>query len=122
MASPGAHVLVVDDDDLVRTVLVRQLELLGYRTTAVGDADAALDALDAGPDVVLVLTDMRLGGGQDGYALATAVRERRPGLALVFMTGLVDEDPAAAGFPGTPVLTKPFRQGDLAAALAAALG
>lgn len=122
MASPAAHVLVVDDDDLVRSVLVRQLELLGYRTTSVADPDAALAALDASGDVDLLLTDMRLGGGHDGYALATTARERRPSLPIVFMTGLVDEDPAAAGFSGTPVLTKPFRQSDLATALAAALG
>lgn len=121
MAPEAAHVLVVDDDDLVRGVLARQLELLGYRTTAVRDGDAALSALDAGGDLALLLTDIRLGGGHDGYALATAARRRRPGIAVVFMTGLVDDDPAAAGFPDAPMLTKPFRQGDLAAALAAAL-
>ncbi|MFA5884645.1 MAG: response regulator [Acidimicrobiia bacterium] len=115
------RLLVVDDDDLVRRILVRQLEHLGYRILAVGDAREALDALDANDDIALLLTDIRLGGGMDGYGLAARARERRPDLRVVFMSGLAREGLAPDEIPDDPVLGKPFRQADLAAVLASAL-
>jgi CheY-like chemotaxis protein len=119
-ADRGVHLLAVDDDDLVRSVLVRQLHHLGYHTTAVADTAEALAALDADDAISVLLTDRRLGGGEDGCALAQESRARRPDLRVVFMTGAADACCPDA-FPGAPVLSKPFRQADLAAALDAAL-
>ena len=118
MTAP-VHLLAVEDDDLVRSVLVRQLDHLGYRTTAVPGADEALEALDAHDDIVLLLTDVRLGDDHDGYGLATESRERHPGLRVVFMSGLTDR--RVERFPDAQTLTKPFRQAELVAALETAL-
>lgn len=118
--SRPVHLLAVDDDDLVRTVLVRQLELLGFHATAAADTAEALAALDADDAITVLLTDRRLGDGEDGCTLAQESRARRPGLRIVFMSGAAD-GVSPEGFPGAPVLAKPFRQAELAAALDSAL-
>jgi two-component system response regulator GlrR len=76
MNSPGAHILVVDDDaDLLRLLGMR-LGAAGYRVDGVGSAEAALDRL-ALQRPQLVLSDVRLPGA-DGLALFDAIRARHP--------------------------------------------
>jgi CheY-like chemotaxis protein len=116
----AAHLLAVDDDELVRTVLVRHLEQLGYRATGVADAESALAALGTHGDILLMLTDIRLGHGADGYRLAQDARARHPELLVIYMSGLGD-DAAPEGALEAPVLSKPFRPGELAAVLADSL-
>ena len=80
-------VLVVDDETLLREVVSEQLAEDGL---AVTDAPSAEDALlkaqaDGAPDVVV--TDVNLGPGMDGLALAEEVHKRWPGAGVVVMTG-----------------------------------
>ncbi|WP_181701546.1 ATP-binding protein [Chthonobacter albigriseus] len=111
----GAHVLVVEDDPRVRPATAELVASLGYRVTDVATAEAALAVLDR--DVVdLLFTDVSLGPGPDGPALAGLARAHCPGLPVVYCSGF----PRGADLDGT-VLDKPFRRDRLAAALAAAL-
>ena len=66
----GECILVVEDNPEVKTVAIDLLEQLNYRTEAVENARAALDALDAGTPIDLVFTDVMLPGELDGLGLA----------------------------------------------------
>jgi len=103
----GEHtILVVEDNEDVRGVAVSLIEQLGYRTIAVEDSAAALDALAAGHQVSLVFTDVILPGAMDGAALAQVVAERYPRVPVVLTTGyskVFDQEPA------WPVLRKPYQ-------------
>ncbi|RZU51444.1 PAS domain S-box-containing protein [Krasilnikovia cinnamomea] len=108
----GERVLVVEDEDALRDVVVRILNRNGYRTIAVRDADAALQMdLDA---VDLLITDMML-PDRSGPAVADEMHSRRPGLPVVFMTG--QGDPVvvsqSGAFEATRVVFKPFSAAEL---------
>lgn len=104
-------ILVVDDTEAFRHVVVRLLEILGYRVLAVEGAAAALEVLAQNPDVSLLLTDVRM-PGTCGPELASQVAERAPACRVMFMTGygvghIEGCDPGA-------VLEKPFSHALLA--------
>jgi PAS domain S-box-containing protein len=107
-AGTRAHtVLVVDDEAPLRAIVRDVLEDSGYRVLEAGDAAAAL-ALAAehqGP-LELLLTDVNM-PGRDGAELASRMRELRPGLRVVFMSGEVDH-PAPDGDAAHGFLSKPF--------------
>ena len=83
LGSPG-HVLVVDDDSAVGTVLEALLEQGGIESSWVGSADKALDQL-ARRIVDVVVTDVRM-PGMDGLQLLKEIRARFPGVAVIVMT------------------------------------
>ena len=122
-ASQGEIVLVVEDNDRLRQVLVRQLRGLGYETIEADCGKAALELLDSGKAVDLLLTDVVMPGGIDGRQLATEAAKLRPELRIVLMSGF-SEAPAkpdqAAEAPEF-LLRKPYRRHDLAQTLRAAL-
>jgi CheY-like chemotaxis protein len=87
LSAPGALVLVVEDEEMVRDFAVAALEEAGCRTIAAGDGPAALALLDAHPDVTLLFTDVVLAGPMNGRELAGAALARRPRLRVLFTTG-----------------------------------
>ncbi|HET7468348.1 MAG TPA: response regulator [Gemmatimonadales bacterium] len=92
-ASPGfsAHVLVVEDDPLVRSVVARELASQGYRVSEATDGEAALQRL-AHPEEQfdLLITDLAM-PRMDGRELAERAAETRPGLPVLLMSGHPDE-------------------------------
>ncbi len=109
-------VLLVDDDPLVLSVLAEALTECGHRVVPCRDAGECLAALDGAGERLLLVTDMAL-PGCSGRALAEEVRRRRPGVPVVFATGL----PASAVVPlGTDetLMEKPFSLRDFAAVVA----
>ncbi|MGK7865236.1 ATP-binding protein [Falsiroseomonas sp. E2-1-a4] len=86
-SAPGALVLVVEDEEMVREFAVTALEEAGCRTIAAGDGPAALALLDAHPEVALLFTDVVLAGPMNGRELAAAALARRPRLRVLFTTG-----------------------------------
>jgi CheY-like chemotaxis protein len=87
----GARVLVVEDDPEVRDTTLSQLAALGIAAQAVDSSTAALDWLSAHGPVSLVLSDISLGAGGNGIALAAQVRRRWPGQRVVLTSGLPQE-------------------------------
>lgn len=111
------HVLVVEDDALLRTQLVHSLAQAGYSVTAHASVDALADApLPDGPCVALL--DLRLGQGS-GLDALHLLRRRQPGLAVVFISGgsHPQEVVQAMKLGATDFLVKPFTLHTLRAAL-----
>lgn len=79
------HVLIVEDDELVRSGLAVNLERDGYRVSTAANGDEAL-ALLARESVDLVLTDMVM-DGVDGLELIRRVSARMPDLPVIVLTG-----------------------------------
>jgi PAS domain S-box-containing protein len=120
----GLRVLLVEDDSAVRAVALEFLEALAARVTACVNGEEALAAIDAGTPFDLLLSDIALGAGVRGTELARKAQERRPGLAVLLVSGfpeeLIDVDRVAP--PDWALLPKPYSRNDLTAAIATALG
>jgi PAS domain S-box-containing protein len=122
-AATQATLLLVDDEGHLRELLAEMLEMLNYRVVQSGDAAAALGLIDAGQHADLLITDVGLPGGMNGRQLAEAVRLRRPGLKVLFITGYAEDAPTRNGMlePAMEVLTKPFSLDTFAQRVAAML-
>jgi CheY-like chemotaxis protein len=88
---------------------------LGYRVVEASSADEALRVIARAPALDLLVTD-HLMPGITGADLARAVQGQRPSLPVLIVSGYADADGIA---PDLPRLTKPFRQDELAAKIAA---
>jgi CheY-like chemotaxis protein len=104
----------VDDEDLVRASTAHMLGEMGYTVTEVASAEEALRYLEDGAAPDLIVTD-HLMPGMTGTDLARLLRARPDAPPVLLISGYAED----AGLPpDLPRLTKPFRQADLAAALA----
>lgn len=105
----GELVLIVEDDDRVRTFSREAFTELGYRTIEARDAAEALQALDENREVALLFTDLVM-PGMSGAQLAEFARDRFPSLKIICTTGFEKELVEGRGSlpPGSLVLTKPF--------------
>jgi PAS domain S-box-containing protein len=109
-ARGGETVLVIDDEALVRMLVVDALEDLGYQTLEAGDGPEGLKVLRSGARIDLLITDVGLPNGMNGRQVADAARELRPGLKVMFVTGYAETAVLSHGHldPGMQVITKPF--------------
>lgn len=108
------HILVVDDEELIRGLLERILRREGYDVTTAADGPGFLAAMESG-DVDLVLLDIRL-GRDHGFDLAREARERYQA-PLIFVTGDTDMTDKVTGLElgAEDYITKPFDQRELLA-------
>src|SRR5206468_12549902 len=105
----GESVLLVDDDPDVRAVMARLLERLGYQVASAESGLAALTMLADGLAADLLLTDVALPHGLNGYDLAAQAVSLRPRLRVLFTAGAPsDEQQRRPLLAGTPVVGKPF--------------
>ncbi len=116
-------ILLVEDDDLVRQCVSDQLALLGYHVMEARNGPEALSLLQTGVQVDLLFTDIVMPGGMTGRQLAEDARQLRPDLQVLFTSGYTED---AFGNhdrldPGVRLLSKPYRQADLARAIRKAL-
>jgi CheY-like chemotaxis protein len=102
-------VLVVEDEAVVRGVIVEMLGEQGYRTLEAVDGPSGLKILRSSERVDLLVTDVGL-PGMNGRQLADQAREIRPSLKILFVTGYAESVAIAEGFlqPGMEMITKPF--------------
>jgi CheY-like chemotaxis protein len=116
-------VLVVEDDDLVRTFVVGQIQSLGYVTLAAVNADAALVVINSAQTIDLLFTDMIMPGSMNGRQLSDAALRRRPSLKVLFTSGYTENTVIHYGRldAGVLLLAKPYRKSDLARMIRAAL-
>jgi DNA-binding NtrC family response regulator len=120
VGSAQRFILVVDDEEPVRRLVVEILEDAGYRVAEADRVSTALPYLDD-PALDLVVSDIRM-PGTPGLTLLAAARERRPDLPLILMTGAAGpatRDRVTA--EGVALLDKPFTFAELEAAVATAL-
>jgi PAS domain S-box-containing protein len=113
-AALPAHVLVVEDDPLVRTVVARELTTQGYRVAEAPDGEAALERLAHTEEPFdLLITDLAM-PRIDGRELAERAADLRPGLPVLFMSGHPDEATRRVLMEADrPYLQKPFTAEEL---------
>jgi CheY-like chemotaxis protein len=103
--------LVVDDEELPRSVTARMLVAAGYRVLTASSAAQALELMeDPSVAVRLVITDLKM-PGMDGRELAERLYERSPAPQVLFISGY-PSPPTIGALPG-PLLAKPFSEADL---------
>ena len=115
MPPTGETVLVVEDEAVVRGVMVEMLDEHGYRTLEADRwADPGLERPAAATRIDLLVTDVGL-PGMNGRQLADQARESRPDLKVLFITGYAESAAIADGFlpAGMEMITKPFDLDDL---------
>jgi CheY-like chemotaxis protein len=117
-----SRILVVDDEAVVRDLTVEILRRSGYVPQGVPSARRALELLDQEP-FDLVVSDVVM-PEMTGVEFLYELRERRPNLPVVLMTGGSKEPERtskAAELGASGLLYKPFSHAELTAAVAAAL-
>lgn len=116
MPASGGTVLVVEDLEPLGELAATVLRRAGYRVLLESRPVAAIERADAEPDLDLLLTDVVM-PGMSGRQLADRLRERRPDLAVVFMTGYTAGMLGVDADERSEVLAKPFTAGELVAAV-----
>jgi CheY-like chemotaxis protein len=86
----GQHILYIDDDEAQVFLLKRMLERWGYRVSAYLEQREAVDALLAGEPFDLVVTDYNM-AGMSGIEVARELRDARPDLPVVLLSGFVTD-------------------------------
>ncbi len=110
------HVLLVEDDDLVRQHTVQSLETLGYTVSPYANGESAIEAVRQGLSYDLLLTDVVLPGRMSGKDVANALEIIVPTAKVLYMSGYTENSIVHHGRldAGINLLSKPFRLGDLA--------
>lgn len=122
-AEKRKKVLLVDDDEAVRTAAVGLLASLGYEVIVASNGPEALETLARVDDIDVLFTDVVMPGGMDGGEVARKAKLLRPDMKILFASGyfeaaLVREGNIAAS---THFLVKPYRKKDLAQKMAEVL-
>ncbi|MDX6438318.1 MAG: hypothetical protein QOF45_901 [Gaiellaceae bacterium] len=116
----GRRILVVEDEDVVRTLLARTLERLGYAVETAEDPSVALPTLrERGDEFALVISDMMM-PHTTGAEFAREVAGWKPELPFIFMSGYTEGVVTQSGVTGS-FLQKPFTSETLATAVREAL-
>ena len=109
-------ILVVEDELMVRQLIVRQLERLGYTcleaSDGLGGVETVKEAMDRGQQVNLVITDLIM-PRMNGRELADKLEHLQPGVPILFMSGYTDDEMMRRGLlaPGAEFIQKPFDTG-----------
>ncbi|MFC5497626.1 response regulator [Caenimonas terrae] len=109
-------ILVVEDDVAVQAAVVQMLAALGYKVLRANDAQAALALIESGVHVDLLFTDVVMPGPLRSPELAARAKLLLPRLAVLFTSGYTHNAIVHGGRldPGVELLSKPYRQEDLA--------
>jgi len=111
------NVLLVDDDQAVRTVLAEQLRELGFHVDEVADGRSAIDRLNGNGAYDVLLTDFAM-PGMNGLDTIRSAIEQRPEIRALLMTGYADEEAVADARSRVPVIRKPIRIAELVKVIA----
>jgi FixJ family two-component response regulator len=116
-------VAVVDDDESLRTSLVRLLTAVGIPARGFGSAEEFLRRPD-GPDPACAVLDIQLGAGLNGYELKERLESEGSALPIIFMTGQAELPMSMKRDPGAlaSCLRKPFDRDELIAQVRPLLG
>ena len=119
IALPTGHetILVVEDDPLVRSFVLAQLQSLGYTTLSAARGREALAIVDGDQPFELLFTDVIMPGGVSGRQLAEAVQAKRPSVRVLYTSGYTDNAILEHGqllSEALLLLPKPYRRAELA--------
>jgi signal transduction histidine kinase/ActR/RegA family two-component response regulator len=106
-------ILLVEDNELVRTLAVETIREEGYIVLEEENGAAALALIEGDGEIDLLISDVRL-PGLSGFQLALAGRARRPGMKILLMTGFSQDPlPEMLARDGVKILYKPFKVDEL---------
>jgi DNA-binding response OmpR family regulator len=114
------RVLLIEDDELVRSALSETLDGDGFEVDGLANAEDALILLGAGQVPDVLVTDIHLGAGLNGFDLAEIARCRHPGVEVILISGTTPDLSGHAARRHERFLQKPFAPETLAAAIRAA--
>jgi signal transduction histidine kinase/CheY-like chemotaxis protein len=117
-------ILVVEDDDKLRTTTVGVLKDLGYEILQASDGPSAVAILKTVPSVDLLFADLILSGSVSGQQLADIARELHPWIKILYTSGYAERArrSGAQNEPASALLSKPYQIAELAAKVRSVLG
>lgn len=117
------RILIVEDDAMVRELVVNQLTGLGYHVRTAGNGPDAMKLLGDGEVFDLLFTDMMMPGGMNGHELADAAQRRCPRLHVLFTSGYTEDVVVQRDSGAAPAdfLSKPYTRNNLAIKIRQAL-
>jgi CheY-like chemotaxis protein len=109
-------ILVAEDDEQVRAIVVETLQELGYHVLVASDAEEAMAVVKSGIKIDLLFTDVVMPGALRSPELARKARELLPNIAVLFTSGYTRNAIVHGGRldPGVELLAKPYSREDLA--------
>lgn len=107
-------ILLVEDEPLLREVTSEDLQDFGFEVVTAGDGTQAIEVLESGQVLAAMITDIRMPGPYDGWALAQRARELRPELPIIYLSGYSE---AASPVENAVLVNKPYRPHELGDAL-----
>ena len=110
-------ILLVDDDDAVRTVVGEQLRELGFEVVATADGAGAISAIDNGAEFDLLLSDFAM-PGINGVQTINHIKSLRPNIRSALMTGYADDSLSPFDRQAITVFRKPIDMDELLGFLA----
>jgi len=116
------NILVVDDEEAIRSLFKETLEDLGHRVITASTAAEGLELVKQ-QDFALVFLDLKM-PGMDGAELFRQIKTIRPKLPVIIITGYPDSDMMARALAQGPfgVMNKPFSESDIVVAVNTFLG
>ena len=105
---PATRVLVVEDEFLISAMISDVLAEHGCEVHIAATAKDALEHLTCGAPCDILFTDINLPGGVDGATLAQLARQLRPGLPVVYASGMISAIEQLNAVPGSTFVPKPY--------------
>ena len=111
----NTNVLVVEDEALVRDLIVEELKDAGFNVLEAADGEIASKILAADQPISVLFTDIRLPGRLDGWAVGRLARQKYPTLPVIYASGYtVDRN---GEVPGSIFLHKPYEPSQVVATI-----
>jgi DNA-binding response OmpR family regulator len=123
MTDPVSPLLLyVEDDPLIQETVVESLKEAGFELLVADSGEQAVQLLVAhAADLRGLITDVNLGDGPDGWAIAREARQLVAGLPVVYVSGASEHEWTSQGVPGSTIIAKPFAASQLVVAISALL-
>jgi DNA-binding response OmpR family regulator len=115
-------ILVIEDEILIRLAVCDYLRGCGYRVIEGSTGEEAQRVFQAGEPIEILFSDIDLGRGINGFALAAWVRENYPAVRILLTSGIATLAADAAHLCDGPLLSKPYSHGRLEARIKRLLG
>ncbi len=118
----SAPLLLVEDEDVVRSLLEETLRDAGFELKIAGNGVDAIAILESESETVRgLITDINLGSGPSGWEVAKRAREFIPDLPVVYVSGADAEKWPSHGVPNSTLVAKPFAPAQIVTAISALL-
>jgi len=116
-----AVILIVEDETMLRMLVVDMVEDAGYTAIEASDADEAIAILESRCDIALMCTDIQMPGSMDGVGLAQAVHVRWPSIKIIVVSGQL-KPPSIDLPPCSRFFGKPLEAGQMIAQMRNMIG